>query len=812
MKLAIKKHWIDFLAILGVAILGVGIAVYLLSQQDFRFPLVEAKPKQIELQLENAQAVQPGQGQTVRVAGVEVGRIADVKLDEGVAVVTLEIKPEYKNLIRQDATALLRPKTALKDMFVEVDPGHGKPVPDGGTIPVGQHAAGHRPRRDLLRARRRHAAVPEAARHRRRQGPARTAATTFARCSGASSRSTATSPASRARRAVRRTELKRADPRLRPPDDRARQAPAGPAPARQRVARGVRRARRARTRRSPTSVARLPGVAARLRRARSAKVRQFAPVLRARSSRCAPPIRKLPATNAARHAVPAQTRAGHPHADPPVRARRAAVDRRPALRGRGHREGDARPDAPRSASSTASSTWARTTRAAPRAWPASRSPSSAPARRASSTGSRWTAQNGISLFSTRRRPGPVAPGHDLRRPRPVLDAHRQRRPQRRRQSNPGLVEQLTGGTGHRRSPAARPEPARRPAFGSCNFNDLPPRREQEPAQHSDGSPRWSASRCRCSALLLFLWVVVRRHAAAAGRRATASRPPSRRPSLLVKEADVRMAGVNIGKVKQKELGPGGRTHARGDGDRPPLRADQDATRTRSCARRASSARPTWRSRPGQPGAKTLARRRDARRARSVDDTVQLDEVFRAFDPRTRQRLPGVAARVRDRHHAATFAPRLQRLARERGAVLQGRRRPAAAAGRPGGGAPAASFRDTGRVFHAVSRENGQLRGLITNGDATFGALASRDDALAETFQILPTFLRETRATVRRLEAFAAQHRPAGARPARSRRDDLAPDAARPRRRSRPTSSSCSTTSHPLVRAPRRPACRRPRAS
>ena len=136
MKLAIKKHWIDFLAILGVAILGVAIAVYLLSQQDFRFPLVEAKPKQIQLQLENAQAVQPGQGQTVRVAGVEVGRIADVKLHEGVALVTLEMKPEYKNLIRQDASALLRPKTALKDMFVEVDPGRGKPVADGGTIPV----------------------------------------------------------------------------------------------------------------------------------------------------------------------------------------------------------------------------------------------------------------------------------------------------------------------------------------------------------------------------------------------------------------------------------------------------------------------------------------------------------------------------------------------------------------------------------------------------------------------------------------------------------------------------------------------------
>jgi len=134
---AIRKHWLDFLAIFGLAILGMAVAVYILSQQDFRFPLVEAKPKQIAIELPNAQAVQPGQGQTVRVAGVEVGRIADVELEDGIAVVTLDIETEYENLIRRDATALLRPKTALKDMFLEVNPGTGKPVPEGGRIQVG---------------------------------------------------------------------------------------------------------------------------------------------------------------------------------------------------------------------------------------------------------------------------------------------------------------------------------------------------------------------------------------------------------------------------------------------------------------------------------------------------------------------------------------------------------------------------------------------------------------------------------------------------------------------------------------------------
>ena len=136
MIFAIRKHWKDFLAIFGMAIIGLAIGVYILNQQSLRFPLVQEKPKQIEIELSNAQAVQPGQGQTVRVAGVEVGRIADVKLEDGVAVVTLEIKKDYENLIRQDATALLRPKTALKDMFLEVNPGTAKAVPEGGRIGV----------------------------------------------------------------------------------------------------------------------------------------------------------------------------------------------------------------------------------------------------------------------------------------------------------------------------------------------------------------------------------------------------------------------------------------------------------------------------------------------------------------------------------------------------------------------------------------------------------------------------------------------------------------------------------------------------
>jgi phospholipid/cholesterol/gamma-HCH transport system substrate-binding protein len=136
MRSAIRKHLGDFLAILALFIIAVGVGGYILSQQRLRFPLVEEKPFQVKIELPNAQAVQPGQGQTVRVAGVQVGDIGKVEVKDGLAVVTLQIEPKYKKLIKKDATALLRTKTGLKDMFLEVDPGTSEAMEENETIQV----------------------------------------------------------------------------------------------------------------------------------------------------------------------------------------------------------------------------------------------------------------------------------------------------------------------------------------------------------------------------------------------------------------------------------------------------------------------------------------------------------------------------------------------------------------------------------------------------------------------------------------------------------------------------------------------------
>jgi phospholipid/cholesterol/gamma-HCH transport system substrate-binding protein len=136
MMTAIRKNLADFLAIVGVVVLGLGIGAYILANQRLRFPLVEEPFYTVKAELPDAQAVTPGQGQTVVVSGVRVGDIGKVELEDGKAVVELQLEPKYKGLLTDEASALLRAKTGTKDMFLEVDPGDGKPLPKDGRIPV----------------------------------------------------------------------------------------------------------------------------------------------------------------------------------------------------------------------------------------------------------------------------------------------------------------------------------------------------------------------------------------------------------------------------------------------------------------------------------------------------------------------------------------------------------------------------------------------------------------------------------------------------------------------------------------------------
>jgi phospholipid/cholesterol/gamma-HCH transport system substrate-binding protein len=129
MRTAIRKHRWDFLAVVGIFVIALGVGSFILGHQRFYLPkwvpLVGTDFVSYKAEFVTAQSVTPGQGQSVDIAGVPVGELAKVQLKDGRAIITMKIRKKYAHVYK-DATALLRPKTGLNDMIVELTPGTKK--------------------------------------------------------------------------------------------------------------------------------------------------------------------------------------------------------------------------------------------------------------------------------------------------------------------------------------------------------------------------------------------------------------------------------------------------------------------------------------------------------------------------------------------------------------------------------------------------------------------------------------------------------------------------------------------------------------
>ncbi len=142
MKRAIREHAKEAIAILAVVVFGMATTIYILANQQAPYPswipFLGEDTFELKADLETAQAITPGQGQTVNVAGIKVGDITEVELDDGHAVVTALIEDRYEGLIKDDATILVRPRTGLQDMTLEVDPGtpDAPAMEEGDVIPL----------------------------------------------------------------------------------------------------------------------------------------------------------------------------------------------------------------------------------------------------------------------------------------------------------------------------------------------------------------------------------------------------------------------------------------------------------------------------------------------------------------------------------------------------------------------------------------------------------------------------------------------------------------------------------------------------
>ena len=257
----------------------------------------------------------------------------------------------------------------------------------------------------------------------------------------------------------------------------------------------------------------------------------------------------------------------------------------------------------------------------------------------------------------------------------------------------------------------------------------------------------------CFGILVFLWLNFGGSVPLQpeGYRITVAFPSA---TQLAKEADVRISGVRVGSVKTLE--PNEQTGLTDtvleiDSRYAPIPKD-----SRAILRQKSLLGETYVEM--SPGTRSSGILHDGGTLPQgqVADTVELDEILRSLDPETRARFSqwfdqaGVAAQ----NNAEPLNDALALLtpfAEDTDTVLKVLRQQSDATQR--------FVRDTGYVFDALTERKGQLRGLIRNSNRTWEAIASRDEQFADTFRVLPTFLREGRATTERLTRFADNTNP-----------------------------------------------------
>jgi phospholipid/cholesterol/gamma-HCH transport system substrate-binding protein len=255
----------------------------------------------------------------------------------------------------------------------------------------------------------------------------------------------------------------------------------------------------------------------------------------------------------------------------------------------------------------------------------------------------------------------------------------------------------------------------------------------------------------CFGLLLYLWsafggpVPLKPH----GYRFHAQFAEA---TQLAQEADVRISGVNVGRVKKVDLGDG-RTDATIELEDKYAPLPEDS---RAILRQKTLLGETYvELTPGTRGSRRIPENGSLANAR-VSPTVELDEIFRSFDKKTREAFQtwqidsgkGIEGRGGDFSDALGSLPAFASNTNDVVKILNSQER-----------ATSQVIKNTGVVFDTLSERDGQLADWISNSNRLLATTGRRDEEIRALFRAFPAFIDESSAALRRLEKYAKNTEP-----------------------------------------------------
>jgi ABC-type transporter Mla subunit MlaD len=252
----------------------------------------------------------------------------------------------------------------------------------------------------------------------------------------------------------------------------------------------------------------------------------------------------------------------------------------------------------------------------------------------------------------------------------------------------------------------------------------------------------------CFGILLFLWVTF------GGPTPFKAKPyqikiPFDEATTLAEQSDVRISGVNVGKVQSIALAPNGKqalaTVDIDDKYAPIPESSRALLRTKTLLGETYiELTPGSRDGPQMADGGTLPEA-------NLTQSVQLDEIFRTFDPQTRAAFQAwmqeAAVAINGQGQALSygigqleptfteFDKLFRTLDTQRLAVAQ-------------------LFRNGATTFRALRGREGELASLVKSSNAVFQTTAARDQDIEALFRAFPTFLDESKLTLERLKTFS----------------------------------------------------------